>query len=798
MVTKVLFAHGLGKTRMLRPCDPLAAPRGMRCHTSTGSRHAVAHHRLRPHRLALSAVLLLAPLTVRAQIAEVQVTPENMTLNVGQREKVLAAGFDKSGNLVPASRARFAFLSSDTAVAVVTSDGTVVAVRAGTAEITARAGTKSARVQVIVSGASGATPPPVTRVDTVVIVPTNRGGRTPPTAPPVVVANVTVEPTVLRLLPLESAQLTARVTLADGSVGAVPITWTSLAPTVASVDGTGKVTGLFPGPAFVLVEAGNVKANVQIEVTAAEVALNHTDIGLEVNQVDTLALVVPSQGNRKANIRPQWFSSNPAVVKIGPDGIIQAVGSGTADVGATLIREVKTTATVYRQVENVKYLPTNKQPVLVPYKSTGSVRLVALAKDSSEIPNAKIRWSVIDTNVASYDAATGTLAGRNIGTTTLTARLRGFDPISWVINVLPSNVVLDQARVTLAVGGKATLAAQLADDEKKPLGPAKDLKWSSSRPEVADVSPDGTVTAAGIGKATITAAAPWGKSASADVFVAGDLLYSSNRGGTFALQQVLTSAPGKPLAIATEKGSAVQGRYSPDRTRVVFSGNANGTYELYTADLDGSNLQRISSGGAAGEPQWTPDGKQLIYSKSKNGEGSQIYLANADGTGEVQLTGKGERGPQLEGSNLSPVLSPDGKQVAFISNRDRNYELYVMDISGQNARRLTNSREREQFPQWTPTGELVYGAEGISSGASSEVFKLTPASGAKVLLFETKFSLQGLALSRDGATLAYIEAKVVSGKQEYFFFLRPVAAGPQAQPTSIPLQPGEQVSSPAF
>ncbi len=72
---------------------------------------------------------------------------------------------------------------------------------------------------------------------------------------------------------------------------------------------------------------------------------------------------------------------------------------------------------------------------------------------------------------------------------------------------------------------------------------------------------------------------------------------------------------------------------------------------------------------------------------------ADIYVMQADGTGVVQLT--------RESENDAPAWSPDGNHIAFTSNRDGNFELYVMDSDGAAVRRLTNLRGTDSEPSWS-------------------------------------------------------------------------------------------------
>ena len=71
-----------------------------------------------------------------------------------------------------------------------------------------------------------------------------------------------------------------------------------------------------------------------------------------------------------------------------------------------------------------------------------------------------------------------------------------------------------------------------------------------------------------------------------------------------------------------------------------------------------------------------------------------------DGANQVRLT-------ESEGLDTHPVWSPNGKQIAFTSNRDGNYEIYVMSADGSGARNVTKNPERDDFATWHPDGKRL-------------------------------------------------------------------------------------------
>ena len=71
-----------------------------------------------------------------------------------------------------------------------------------------------------------------------------------------------------------------------------------------------------------------------------------------------------------------------------------------------------------------------------------------------------------------------------------------------------------------------------------------------------------------------------------------------------------------------------------------------------------------------------------------------IYVMNADGTGQVRLTNN-------PAGDWSPSWSPDGQRITFVSNRDSNWEIYVMNADGTGQVNLTNNPATDSAPAWS-------------------------------------------------------------------------------------------------
>ena len=103
----------------------------------------------------------------------------------------------------------------------------------------------------------------------------------------------------------------------------------------------------------------------------------------------------------------------------------------------------------------------------------------------------------------------------------------------------------------------------------------------------------------------------------------------------------------------------------------------------------------------------SPDGKKVAYSVREalmTDESSEyiqhLYLANADGSETLRLT-KGTK------SNSSPKFSPDGRRIAFLSNRDGKTNLYVLPLGGGEAEKLTDAKTGVSAFAWAPNGESI-------------------------------------------------------------------------------------------
>lgn len=140
--------------------------------------------------------------------------------------------------------------------------------------------------------------------------------------------------------------------------------------------------------------------------------------------------------------------------------------------------------------------------------------------------------------------------------------------------------------------------------------------------------------------------------------------------------------------------------WSPDGKRFAFSSTHEGNQEIYAADADGSNLQRLTqSPGQDSHPCWTPDGRRIVFTTDR-WSGQELASMAADGTEVTRLT-------TSPGFDDYATVSPNGTKIAFVSNRDGNFEIYLAGIDGSDATNVSDHAARDTFPTFTPNGKSL-------------------------------------------------------------------------------------------
>ncbi len=144
-------------------------------------------------------------------------------------------------------------------------------------------------------------------------------------------------------------------------------------------------------------------------------------------------------------------------------------------------------------------------------------------------------------------------------------------------------------------------------------------------------------------------------------------------------------------------------------SKIVFTSNMEGNYEIYVMDDDGTNIERITHHPDNDFlPRWSPNGKQIAFEREKirqpnqNQQQFDIVLMNRDGSRQQQIT-------IHKGMHIQPQWSPDGKQIAFASSWGGGMNLYTIDIETREVKQLTKKLNGGalNMQDWSPDGKSI-------------------------------------------------------------------------------------------
>jgi Tol biopolymer transport system component len=133
--------------------------------------------------------------------------------------------------------------------------------------------------------------------------------------------------------------------------------------------------------------------------------------------------------------------------------------------------------------------------------------------------------------------------------------------------------------------------------------------------------------------------------------------------------------------------------WSPDGKQIVVSGTTSGLTDLYVIDYDKGSLRRLTNDKNGDlQPAWSPDGQQIAFA-TERGETTDLDMLRL-GNWRIAIydfrTGGIEVVPGQDGQNLNPQWSPDGKSIAFISDRTGIANVFLLEMANKEHYQLTN------------------------------------------------------------------------------------------------------------
>ena len=196
------------------------------------------------------------------------------------------------------------------------------------------------------------------------------------------------------------------------------------------------------------------------------------------------------------------------------------------------------------------------------------------------------------------------------------------------------------------------------------------------------------------------------------------LFFTSFRGGNqLDLWRIAANDQAEPQMISTGSSNLQDLAISPNGRTIAFVAE---TADENIWEIEPNHVPRplIRSTRADHSQQFSPDGANIAFVSDRTGN-YEIWLADADGKNQRQLTAE-------NGSAGSPRFSPDGKFIAYDAQVAGGSDIYLISVNGGAARRLTEGGKNNGLPAWSVDGSSIF---FVSNRSGDEQIWKMPASG---------------------------------------------------------------------
>ena len=270
---------------------------------------------------------------------------------------------------------------------------------------------------------------------------------------------------------------------------------------------------------------------------------------------------------------------------------------------------------------------------------------------------------------------------------------------------------------------------------------------------------------------------------------------------------VMDLKSGKRQQLTFERRSDLHPTWSPDGKRIAFASDRDGSFDIYIMDAKGENIKQITDNfpGDDSWPHWSPVNEEIVFTSNQHDGVANVYLLNVRTGDQKQFTNFNYRTAypkwspggtkiaffsatreeippgfqliwrmKLDGADLEvvvvdgeinnqPAFSPNGKWIAFTSEKDANVEIYSMNINTRQIIRLTNHPEVDYQPDWSPDGERIVFVS--HRDGNPDIYTMAANGEQLIKLTKSQRIEMWPAWSPDGSQIAF-EQETLDGRYE--------------------------------
>jgi TolB protein len=207
----------------------------------------------------------------------------------------------------------------------------------------------------------------------------------------------------------------------------------------------------------------------------------------------------------------------------------------------------------------------------------------------------------------------------------------------------------------------------------------------------------------------------------------------------------------------TPKNSMVWSRLEQPQGNITFMSTRDGNWEIYSMNVKGENLKNLSCNKTTDYMfSYFPKSNQFVYYTNRDGN-DEIYIMSPDGKRQTNIS-------KHPSADRVATVSPNGTQILFLSDRDhKDGEIYMMDTTGNNIKRLTTNEYFEDLPVFSPDGKKIIFTRTLrdlndtSENATSngEIFMMNTDGTNEAQLTYRPGGDGGAQISPDGSTIAF-------------------------------------------